>query len=254
MDRLDNANLLSLLAILAGNMAVLVGIQRLGQTDRREEALWSHGLWTANWFLWLLCWIAAFHQQFLLANLLEDLGAFCLIAFAVTSLKGRAQLPSYGGAAALLFILDITWLLVGQTEGNPGRDAGSILLRNTFLHAPSLVLAVFSLGIVAWAFVQQADKEDWLLSYSMAFLTLVYAVFQVPLYQVGLFSNGAVTVSLPAGLKLLFICWRVGLVLFYWVAIWAAAGVRVPFKRVWATLATVLPIVLTLIEMLRPKS
>lgn len=286
MSSIDKANLISLLVILTINIGVFVGISRLGAEGRRENVLWAHALWTANWFFWFLAWIAYLHHLHILGvDILEDVGAFCLIGFAVGHLGGRNALKKYAVVAALLFVLDLAWILTAGTSapvGSGGTDKEALdavnnalktfphvlarigdrltnvwprtddaILNNTFLFAPSLCLAVFALGIVAWSFIHRSEGQDWLISSFIGFLSLVYALFQVPIYQANLFVPGGLKMS--AGLQILFLCWRMGLVLFYWVAIWGSAGVVVPLRRVWGTIATLLPLIGTVIQLLRHR-
>lgn len=251
----DWLNLSTLLLILVANLWILALLtNKKNQGPGVENELLAHGFWTANWIIWLFAWIAHFKSTSLvLPDILDDVGAFLLIAFALAFTSGAAKLKAYSILLAALFVFDLLWLVIlgvvlgwgdapaihtlGDLLAAKDPLADTIILHRTVLFAPSLCLVVLALGFVAWSFIHRFG--EWQLSSLMACLIGAYALLHVVFFQANFFVPG---LSLHQGVEVMFLLWRVVLVLLYVLLLLSSVGIRVPLQGLIAAVSTVLGI------------
>jgi hypothetical protein len=118
--------------------------------------------------------------------------------------------------------------------------ADDVIVNRALLFAPSLCLVVFGIGLVALTFVNRVGGWG---SGLIAILAASYAVLHVPLTLVFNFVPG---LTLPAWWRVVFLSSPSGFVLLYWLIVVTTAGVKLPYKEVWAVLVFVADIILTL--------
>lgn len=228
---IDWLNVCILLVIFAGNIPIGFLIRHnAGRQQSGQDVLWAHGFWTAGWLFWLGAWLGIYGQwgPRFSSDLLNDLGAVCLIAFAVAFAAGRAKLKTLWIHLGLLVVIVLVYLLVvsqalnwvvpsNHTPGDLIRD--DVIVSRTILFAPSLCLVIFAFGLVASAFVIRVGVWE---SRLMAMLAVVYALLHVPLSQVFNFVPG---LRLPDWWRVVFLSWRSGFVIVYRLVVVTAAGV-----------------------------
>src|SRR5262249_40961003 len=107
----DIANLGSLVVILLINLLVAFSFDKLRRESPGEldKLLVAHIVWTINWFLWLLSWLVIDRSE-QTAIVLNDLGAFSLIAFAIALLVGTDGARKYAAPLGSFFALDVVFL------------------------------------------------------------------------------------------------------------------------------------------------
>ncbi len=223
-----NTSAISITAISVINVGLMLWLgSRKVETENRQTALWTHGLWSAMWLAWLMAWLAvsAFPTRPAIAVALEDIGSYSLIGCAVARLWGQEGLRKYANLSYLVFVLvDLVWPLLISYEWN---HAGAAIdsFYSTVLYAPSLCLVIFAMGLFGWS--QLRLQVNPVLRFTAAFAAGGYALFQVLIYQVNLFSPG-----MPEGNSVLWralmLNWRAFFVLVYWVETLAWVGVRLP--------------------------
>src|SRR5258707_5899020 len=96
-DSLVMVNLVSLLAILLVNLLIMFSFEKYGSVSVEESTKIrvAHIFWTANWLLWLLSWFALSNSMVLTTIILNDAGAFCLIACAIAFSTGLDAVKKY---------------------------------------------------------------------------------------------------------------------------------------------------------------
>src|SRR5262245_34844752 len=106
----DIANLGSLAGILLINLLVVFSFDKHRRESPGElnRLFVAHILWTITWFLWLLSWLVIGKSDET-AIVLNDLGAFSLIAFAIAFLVGTDALRKYGAPLVTFFALDVVF-------------------------------------------------------------------------------------------------------------------------------------------------
>lgn len=257
----DWFNLGTLLLIFLVNIWILSVLNGKKGVGAVQDELLAHVFWTANWLVWLFAWIAHFKSTSLvLPDVLDDVGAFLLIAFALAFTAGAARLKAYSILLGALFVFDLLWLVIlGVVMGWEGgmdyhtlgdllaaKDplADTIILHRTVLFAPSLCLVILALGFVAWSFIHRVGQGQ--LSSLMACLTGAYALLHVVFFQANFFVPG---MSLHQSVEVLFLLWRVVLVLLYVLLILSSVGIEVPLQRLIAGAGTVLGVVSSLLAL-----
>lgn len=260
----DWLNLSTLVAIFLANLLVLSVLSRKQTDDTRARDVWfAHIFWTATWLVWFFTWLVHFKSTSLIvSDLLDDIGAFFLIAFAVTFAGGFSKLKSHWFLIAGFFVIDVVWLGVTSVvlpqcvaavsapsfenwvAGMSGVSAGDMIFHRTIIFAPSLCLVILALGLVAWSFLQRFG--EWQISGLMALLTAVYAVLHVALFQVNYFTPA---LNYHGHLEFLFSAWRVVLVGLYSILILTSVGIEIQFQRIIAVLGTVGSVVSTILAL-----
>ncbi|MGH9470630.1 MAG: hypothetical protein ACRD1N_09840 [Terriglobia bacterium] len=263
----DWLNLSTLVGIFLVNLYILNLLSGKQASDAKvRDVFFAHGFWTATWLVWLFTWMVHFKTtSLLLADLLDDVGAFLLIAFAVTFVGGLAKLKTHWSMIAGFFVIDAVWLgtasvvipncvdaisapsfqaWVNGMNGMSGMSAGDMIFHRTVVFAPSLCLVILALGLVAWSFIERFG--EWQISGLMALLTAIYAVLHVALFQVNFFIPA---LNYHGQLEFLFIAWRIVLVLLYSILILSAVGVQVQLKRIIAVLGTVGSLISTIVSL-----
>lgn len=150
--------------------------------------------WTANWLLWLLAWFALINQSLETSVVLNDLGAFCLIAFSIAFSEGTATVKKYVVPLCAFFTLDVIYMLSvnvlvhSHTPGEtsivipPGVQANEwvnkwvsdVVDRHTVLFGPSLCLTMLAIGVAAGALARRPKRFE--LSIVVGFVGVLYAL------------------------------------------------------------------------------
>lgn len=260
----DWLNLSTLVGIFLVNLYVLNLLSGKQASDPKvRDVFCAHAFWTAAWLVWLFTWLVHFKStSLLLSDLLDDVGAFLLIAFAVTFVGGLAKLKTHWSMIAAFFIIDCVWLgtagvvipecvapasatsFPAWVNGMTAMSAGDMIFHRTIVFAPSLCLVILALGLVAWSFIGRFG--EWQISGLMALLTAIYAVLHVALFQVNFFIPA---LNYHGELEFLFMAWRIVLVLLYSILILTSVGVQLQFQRIIAVLGTVGSVVSTLVTL-----
>jgi hypothetical protein len=223
-----NTSAISITAVSVVNIGLLLWLgSRKAETENRQTALWAHGLWSGMWLAWLVAWLAvsAFPTRPSIAVVLEDIGAYSLIGSAVVRLWGQEGLRKYANISYLVFVLlDLVWPLLISYEWSRAGAAIDPFYR-TVLYAPSLCLVIFAMGLFGWSQLQL--EVNPVLRFTAAFAAGGYALFQVLIYQINLFTPG-----MPEGNSVLWralmLNWRAFFVIVYWVELLAWVGIRLP--------------------------
>jgi len=262
---MNEANLVSLIAILSINLLVLVSIGKRTSITRNERRTLEigHIFWTANWFLWLLSWFIFLKTNSPQASvILNDLGAFCLIAFAIAFSSGMTAVKKYAIPLCSFFILDCMYLLTmdvlihGPSQDETTIPTGlppdklsewisEIIHHHTILFGPSLCITMLAIGLVAWAVANRTKQFEY--GIVVGFVGVVYALSQIYIYQSGLFVP---FLTLGVGAKFFLIGWRILFVSAYWLVTLAAAGITVPGVRVWGAVTAGLGLVSTIVALI----
>ncbi|HLI34001.1 MAG TPA: hypothetical protein VKW70_03065 [Terriglobia bacterium] len=260
----DWLNLSILVGIFLTNLVVLNALSRKAASDANvRDICLAHVFWTANWLVWFFAWLVHFKStNLIVADLLDDIGAFFLIVFAITFAGGFSKLKAYWFVIAGFFIMDVVWLgsasvvtpdsvnLVSASSFKEwvlslgSASPEDIIFRRTIVFAPSLCLVIVALGLVAWSFVQRF--KEWQLSALMALLTGVYAILHVALFQANFFIPA---LNFHQHVEILFLAWRVVLVLLYSFLILSSAGIEIQSQRIIALLGTVGSVVSTIVAL-----
>lgn len=257
MDNLDKANLISLVVILSVNLLVGFSFEKQQNLppDKRSSIRIAHIFWTATWLLWLLSWFVLIKGAEESSVLLNDLGSFCLVAFAITFISGTTILKKYALPLVSFFVLDGIYLLtmdllvhqhdIHETEIPQGvTDAwiSDVIHHHTVLFGPSLCVTILAIGFVAWALIHASQHFD--LDVAVGFIGVVYALAQIYVYQSGLFIP---FLHLSSGAKFFLLGWRILFVTGYWLVMLMTAGVAVAGARVWAAVSSVIGVISTIV-------
>lgn len=236
-----NSSTLSISFISVVNIGLLLWLtSRQTPTENRTPALYSHALWSGMWLAWLLAWAAQslFHSP-LPAIVMEDIGSFLLIGCAVMRLWGIDALRRYAMISyPFLVVIDFIWpwlvryewmRTMGATQADVVMLADSTksvpVFLNTITYAPSLCLVLFAMGLMGWSLLRVDVIPA--LRFTAALAAGGYALFQVLIYQLNLFSPG-----LPEGKSNLWhgltLTWRLFFVGVYWIELLAWLDIRLP--------------------------
>jgi hypothetical protein len=247
-----NTPTINITAISVVNIGILLWLSsRSPQSENRQAAVWSHGLWSGMWLAWLLAWVVA-PSSFTFAVVLEDVGSFLLIGSAVARLWGMPALRRYANISYPTFVfIDLVWVLLIRFEwhrrvaSSPDLD----IFLNTLLYAPSLCLVVFAIGLFGWGLLRLQVSP--LIRFTAGFAAGGYALLQVLIYQVTLFDPIPLQpVANTVLWKALGVTWRSFFVIVYWAETLAWVGVRLPAgptKEILSKLGWLPPVIASVI-------
>jgi len=266
LSTIDWINLATVVAIFLANLVILNLLSRKAAAfpGVRHVSV-AHGFWTGAWLMWFFAWIAHFETlNLLVPDLLDDVGAFFLIAFAVTLVGGLMKLRTHWFMIAAFFVIDVMWLGTASAvmpacvrvmavrsfeewvAGPNGMSAADMIFHRTVIFAPSLCLVILALGLVAWSFIAQSGGSR--MSGLLALLIAGYALLNVAFFQVSFFVPA---LEGHADLEYFFLAWRVVLVFVYSILTLGSVGIRIPFQHVLATVGTAGALVSTILGLLR---
>jgi hypothetical protein len=258
-----NSSTISITFISVVNIGLLLWLgSRETPSENRNSALCSHALWSGMWLAWLLAWAAQsmFHSP-IPAVVLEDIGSFLLIGCAIMRLWGTNALRRYAMISyPFLVVIDFVWPWLVQYEWSRSMgpaQADVVLLSdstrsipvflNTITFAPSLCLVLFAMGLMGWSLLRLDVLPA--LRFTAALAAGGYALFQVLIYQLNLFTPG-----LPEGKAPLWhgltLTWRLFFVGVYWMELLAWLDIRLPASRtqqVVSKLGWLPPVIVTVV-------
>ncbi len=254
-NMMDRANLLCLVAILLINM--LVGysfeMRRKISPEELSRLRVAHIFWTINWLLWLLSWFVI-EKSDQASIILNDLGAFSLIAFAIAFSAGTNTAKKYVIPLCSFFVLDCIYLLsanvlvhdhkADETTIPQASELAKVIQHHTILFGPSLCLTMLALGLVAWVLASRSKHFE--LGIMVGFVGVIYALSQIYVYQNGFFVP---FLKMSDGAKLFLLGWRILFVSAYWLLILAAAGIAVAGARVWGVVSTAVGLISTIVAL-----
>jgi hypothetical protein len=263
-DILDKVNLACLVGILLINLLVVSWLYREESVSSEEQSgiRISHILWTANWLFWLLAWLALLNKLPELSVVLNDLGAFFLIAFAIVFSAGIAEVKKYVVPLVSLFVLDSIYLLLinvlvhhhtfDETRIPQGAQVNewlselpNLIQRHTVLFGPSLCLTMLAIGVVAWSLAHRS--KHFLLCVAVGLVGIVYSLAQLYVYQNGLLVP---FLQMTAEAKGFLIFWRIVFVSLYYIVVLATAGITVPgAARVAGAIATAIGVISSIVSL-----
>jgi hypothetical protein len=260
-DFLSKVNLFSLLVILFVNLVVGFSFKKYGQVPNEElsKVQVAHFFWTANWLLWLLSWFAIAYGQSQAAVILNDLGAFCLVACAIAFSSGMVAVKKYVPYLCSFFVIDVIYMLtvnvlvhgsgskisnqlsiifppdvpVAQYQQWVNGWISDVIHHHTVLFGPSLCLTMLALGLVSWTLATRSTHFE--LGIAFGFIGALYAFAQITIYQNGLLVP---FLTMTDRGKYFLIGWRILFVTSYWLAMMAAAGIVIAGARIWSVVGT----------------
>jgi hypothetical protein len=258
-DVLSKANLISLLVILLVNLVIAFCFEKCRSVSAEElsKIRVTHIFWTVNWLLWLLSWFALANNMTRTTVILNDVGAFCLIACSITFSAGLDAVKKYALPLCSFLVLDCIYLLAfdvlvhespsnlnetsitfspppqGFSPAQWNQVVSDMIHHHTVLFGPSLCLTMLALGLVSLTLARRSVHFE--LGIVFGFVGVLYAFAQITIYQSGLFVP---FLTMSDGARLFLISWRILFVTAYWLAMLAAAGIAVAGTRVWGAVST----------------